>query len=51
VAAHYLCELAALEIERGAIDAARTLLRQARRETAPFPRAALLRAQIAEPAK
>ena len=48
VAAHYLCELAALEIERGAIDAARSLLRQARRETAPFPRAALLRAQIAE---
>jgi lipopolysaccharide biosynthesis regulator YciM len=47
VAAHYLCELAALEIERGAIDAARTLLRQARRETAPFARAALLRAQIA----
>jgi lipopolysaccharide biosynthesis regulator YciM len=48
VAAHYLCELAALEIERGAIDAARTLLRQARRETAPFARAALLRAQIAD---
>ena len=48
VAAHYLCELAALEIERGAIDAARTLLRQARRETAPFPRATLLRAQIAD---
>jgi len=37
VAAHYLCELAALE-----------LVRQARRETAPFPRAALLRAQIAD---
>jgi lipopolysaccharide biosynthesis regulator YciM len=48
VAAHYLCELAGLEIERGAIDAARTLLRQARRETAPFPRAALLRAHIAD---
>jgi lipopolysaccharide assembly protein B len=48
VAAHYLCELAALEIERGAIDAARPLLRQARRETAPFPRATLLRAQIAD---
>lgn len=48
VAAHYLCEIAALELERGAIDAARTLLRQARRETAPFPRAALLRAQIAD---
>ena len=48
VAAHYLCELAALEIERGAGDAARTLLRQARRETTPFPRATLLRAQIAD---
>jgi lipopolysaccharide biosynthesis regulator YciM len=48
VAAHYLCELAALEIERGALDAARTLLRQARRETTPFARAALLRSQIAE---
>src|SRR5579862_6452773 len=48
VAAHYLCELAALAIERGAIDAARGLLRQAREETSPFPRAAVLRAQIAE---
>ncbi len=48
IAAHYLCELAALEIERGAMDEARALLRQARRETSPFPRAALLRAQIAE---
>jgi lipopolysaccharide biosynthesis regulator YciM len=48
VAAHYLCELAALELERGAIDAARTLLRQARREAAPFARATLLRAQIAD---
>jgi lipopolysaccharide biosynthesis regulator YciM len=48
VAAHYLCELAALDLERGAIDAARALLRQARREAAPFPRATLLRAQIAE---
>jgi lipopolysaccharide assembly protein B len=48
VAAHYLCELAALAIERGAIDAARSLLRQAREETAPFPRAAVLRAHIAE---
>ena len=48
VAAHYLCELAALAIERGAIDAARSLLRQAREETSPFPRAAVLRAQIAE---
>ncbi len=48
VAAHYLCELAAGAIERGEIAAARSLLRQARREIAPFPRAALLRAQIAE---
>jgi lipopolysaccharide biosynthesis regulator YciM len=48
VAAHYLCELAALATERGEIDAARSLLRQARQETAPFPRAAVLRAQIAE---
>ena len=48
VAAHYLCELATLAIERGEIDAARSLLRQARQETAPFPRAAMLRAQIAE---
>jgi lipopolysaccharide biosynthesis regulator YciM len=48
VAAHYLCELAALAIERGAIDSARGLLRDARQETSPFPRAAVLRAQIAE---
>jgi len=50
VAAHYLCELAILEIERGDTGRARELLRQARRETAPFPRAALLRAQIARQA-
>ena len=48
VAAHYLCEIAGLAIDRGDIAAARKLLRQARRETPPFPRAALLRAQIAE---
>jgi lipopolysaccharide assembly protein B len=48
VAAHYLCELAALAMERGEIRAARGLLREAREETAPFPRAAVLRAQIAE---
>jgi lipopolysaccharide biosynthesis regulator YciM len=47
VAAHYLCELAALSIERGDTGDARRLLREARRETAPFPRAAVLRAQIA----
>ncbi|MGO9935825.1 MAG: tetratricopeptide repeat protein [Steroidobacteraceae bacterium] len=48
VAAHYLCELATVAIERGDISAARALLRDARAEAAPFPRAALLRAQIAE---
>src|SRR5580693_2246702 len=47
-AAHYLCELAALAIERDDIPAARNFLREARREAAPFPRAALLRAEIAE---
>jgi lipopolysaccharide assembly protein B len=48
VAAHYLCELASLAIERGDIENARTLLRDAREEATPFPRAALLGAQIAE---
>jgi lipopolysaccharide biosynthesis regulator YciM len=48
VAAHYLCELATLAIERGDTTDARRLLREARKEAAPFPRAALLRAQIAE---
>ncbi len=48
VAAHYLCELAALAIERGDAPAARQLLREARAEATPFPRAALLRAQLAE---
>jgi lipopolysaccharide assembly protein B len=48
VAAHYLCELAALAIERGDSSGARALLRDAREEAVPFPRAALLRAQIAE---
>jgi lipopolysaccharide biosynthesis regulator YciM len=48
VAAHYLCELATLAIERGDIVDARRLLREARAEATPFPRAALLRAQIAE---
>jgi lipopolysaccharide biosynthesis regulator YciM len=48
VAAHYLCELATLAIERGDAAAARGLLREARAEAKPFPRAALLRAQIAE---
>src|SRR5271156_903932 len=48
VAAHYLCELAALAIERGDSLGARQCLRESRAETTPFPRAALLRAQIAE---
>jgi len=48
VAAHYLCELAAVAIERGDTADARRLLREARKEASPFPRAALLRAQIAE---
>jgi lipopolysaccharide biosynthesis regulator YciM len=48
VAAHYLCELAAQSLERGGIDDARRLLREARREVPGFARAALLRARIAE---
>jgi lipopolysaccharide assembly protein B len=48
VAAHYMCELAMLAIERGDMADARRLLREARAEASPFPRAALLRAQIAE---
>jgi lipopolysaccharide assembly protein B len=48
VAAHYLCELAAAAIERGDIVVARRLLSEARDEALPFPRAALLSAQIAE---
>jgi lipopolysaccharide biosynthesis regulator YciM len=48
VAAHYLCELASLAIERSDMIAGRELLNQARDEALPFPRAALLDAQIAE---
>jgi lipopolysaccharide biosynthesis regulator YciM len=48
VAAHYLCELATLAVERGDTLEARRLLREARAEATPFPRAALLRADIAE---
>jgi lipopolysaccharide biosynthesis regulator YciM len=48
VAAHYLCELATVAIERGDMLVARSLLNQARDEALPFPRAALLDAQIAE---
>jgi len=48
VAAHYLCEIATLALERGDTAVARGLLREARQETAPFARAAVLRAEIAE---
>jgi lipopolysaccharide assembly protein B len=48
VSAHYLCELATSAIERGETDAAQQLLREARHEVSPFPRADLLHAQIAE---
>jgi lipopolysaccharide biosynthesis regulator YciM len=48
VSAHYLCELASSAIERGDAVAARRLLHEARSEVSPFPRAAVLRARIAE---
>ncbi|MGA2189419.1 MAG: tetratricopeptide repeat protein [Steroidobacteraceae bacterium] len=48
VPAHYLCELAGLAMARGDTGGARRLLREARAEVAGFPRAAVLRAQIAE---
>jgi lipopolysaccharide biosynthesis regulator YciM len=48
VAAHYLCELAALAIENGEFESAHRLLSEAREEATSFPRAALLDAQIAE---
>src|SRR5258708_2948718 len=48
VAAHYLCEMASLAIERGDFESARHWLRDAQSEASPFPRAALLSAQIAE---
>jgi lipopolysaccharide assembly protein B len=47
IAAHYLCELAAAATAAGEIDAARALLREARAQMSPLPRAALLRADIA----
>jgi lipopolysaccharide assembly protein B len=48
VAAHYLCELASVSIERGDYESARHWLRDAQTEATPFPRAGLLSAQIAE---
>jgi lipopolysaccharide biosynthesis regulator YciM len=48
VSAHYLCELAGIAMERGDVVTARRLLREARAEVSPFPRAAVLRARIAE---
>jgi lipopolysaccharide biosynthesis regulator YciM len=48
VAAHYLCELAGASLEREDIPGARRLLEQAAELTTPFPRADMLRAQIAE---
>jgi lipopolysaccharide assembly protein B len=48
VAAHYLCELASVAIERADFESARHWLLDAQSEAAPFPRAKLLSAQIAE---
>lgn len=48
VAAHYLCELATVAIDGGDAARAGQLLREAAREVAPFARATLLGAQIAE---
>jgi lipopolysaccharide assembly protein B len=48
VSAHYLCELAAISMERGDAVTARRLLREARAEVSLFPRAAVLRGRIAE---
>ncbi len=47
VAAHYLCELASLALERADLPAARQLLGEAQTEAPNFPRAALLLARIA----
>jgi lipopolysaccharide assembly protein B len=47
IAAHYLCELAAAAIAGDDIDGARRLLREVRAQVSAFPRAALLRADLA----
>jgi lipopolysaccharide assembly protein B len=48
VAAHYLCELAVVALDKGDMDDAARMLRDALAEAAPFARATLLQAQIAE---
>ena len=48
VAAHYLCELATARHRARRLRERAALLREARAEASPFPRAALLSAQIAE---
>jgi lipopolysaccharide biosynthesis regulator YciM len=50
IAAHYLCELATLAMERGDDADARQLLREASSQISPFPRAALLRSRIEQAA-
>jgi lipopolysaccharide assembly protein B len=50
IAAHYLCELATLAMERGDAAGARQLLREASAQTSPFPRAALLLSRIEQAA-
>ncbi len=49
-AAHYLCELAEGALAQGDVEQARRLLREARRERRRFPRAAMVRATIAQAA-
>jgi lipopolysaccharide biosynthesis regulator YciM len=49
-AAHYLCELAESALAQGDVVGARQLLRESRRERRRFPRAALVRATIAQAA-
>jgi lipopolysaccharide biosynthesis regulator YciM len=48
--AHYLCELAEAALSQGDVDDARRLLRESRRERRRFPRAAMVRAAIAQAA-